>query len=66
MLHSENEYKAALKKLRQNEETLEMQRAHFVSMSLTEEQIKLGLSPLQSFYYQLKTEVEEYKLTNDL
>jgi len=66
MLYSEKEYQAALKKLHQNEETLKMQREHFVSLNLKEEQIQLGLSPLQSFYNQLKAEVEEYELINGL
>jgi len=49
MLHSENEYKAALKKLRQNEETLKIQREHFLSLNLTEEQIIFAYPLFKAF-----------------
>jgi DNA-binding transcriptional regulator YiaG len=61
MIRTDKEYKAALQKLRQNKENLTVQREHFVSMHLSEEQIELGLSPLLNFYYQIKDEVEAYE-----
>jgi hypothetical protein len=61
MIRTQNEYKASLKKLRQNEEALEKQKQYLQSMNLSAEQVQLAMSPLQNFYYQLKKEVLAYE-----
>lgn len=61
MIRTEKEYKTALQKLRQNEEALKQQQEYLQSMNLSDEQIELALSPLQSFYHQLQQEVKGYE-----
>ncbi len=61
MIRTEKEYKAALQKLRQNEEALNKQREHLEAMQLSEEQVILALSPIESFYHQLKHEIETFE-----
>lgn len=61
MIRTEKEYTVALQKLKQNEETIHEQRKLLIAMEMTEEQMELVLSPLESFYHQLEQEIKTFE-----
>lgn len=60
MIRTETEYRRALQRLSQEEETLRAQRDHLKQLGLSPEEIERTMQPLISFRAQLEEEVEAY------
>ena len=61
MIHSEKEYKEAIKRIRQEKERLAKQKTELKGMGLGPAQIKRALDPMISFHQQLEEEVHAYE-----
>lgn len=61
MIKTENAYRDAVKRLKQDQEFIKKQREMFENMGLSLEHIELALQPSISFHEQLKEEVEYYE-----
>jgi len=61
MIRSETEYQEAVKRLTDEETRLKAQRIELKKLDLSQAEIKRAMDPLQSFYEQLKEEVESYE-----
>lgn len=62
MIRTDAEYRSALKRLDQEAETMERQRAHLCKeMDLTEEEARRAMQPMISFRAQLEEEIESYE-----
>ena len=60
MIRTDAEYRRALQRLAQEDETLRAQREHLASLDLSEEEVERAMQPLLSFRAQLAEEVEAY------
>jgi len=61
VLRSHKEYIAAIKKLKQDDETLARQKEELKKLNLSEKEMSLVMSPLISFRNQLEGEVRIYE-----
>ena len=60
MICTDAEYRHALQRLAQEDETLRAQREHLVDLDLSDEEAERAMQPLLSFRAQLAEEVEAY------
>lgn len=60
MIRTDSEYRRALQRLTQEEETLRKQRDHLKELGLSPKEIERTMHPLISFRAQLEEEVEAY------
>jgi len=61
MIRNDQEYKVAVEKLSEEEQTLKAHKKQLAKEGLTPAQVKRAMAPLQSFALQLKEEVEYYE-----
>lgn len=61
MIRNENEYKEAVTRLRGEHARLKQHRLRLGELQLSDEEIKRVVDPMESFYLQLKEEVESYE-----
>lgn len=61
MIKTENAYKEAIKKLKQDKKFIAEEVKRFKEMGLEEDHIDLAIQPYVSFHEQLKEEVEYYE-----
>ena len=61
MIKTENAYKQAIEKLKQDKEFIKEQTKKFEEMGLEPDHIELAISPYISFHEQLKEEVDYYE-----
>ncbi|MFD1067745.1 helix-turn-helix domain-containing protein [Oceanobacillus locisalsi] len=61
MIKTENAYKEAVLKLKQDEKFIASEKEKFKKMGLENEHIELALQPYVSFHEQLKEEVDYYE-----
>lgn len=61
MIKTANEYEAMKKRLQEEAAGLEVQRQRMVEAGLPAEHLDLAMSPMMSFYEQLREEVENYE-----
>jgi hypothetical protein len=61
MIRSESEYQEAVKRQSEEQKRLGEHRARLKETGLTDEEIKRVIDPMESFYLQLKEEVESYE-----
>lgn len=61
MIRTETEYQEAHRRLKQDRQATEAQRAGLVAAGLTLEEVERGMEPLYSFHAQLAEEVEWYE-----
>ena len=60
MIRTDAEYRRALQRLAQEDETLRAQREHLAGLDLTDEEVERAMQPLLSVRAQLAEEVEAY------
>ena len=60
MIRTDAEYRKALQRLKEEAETLRLQRAHLAGLDLSEEEVERAMQPLLSFHAQLEEEVDAY------
>ena len=60
MIRTDAEYRRALQRLAQEDETLRAQREHLAGLDLSGEEVERAMQPLLSFRAQLAEEVEAY------
>jgi len=60
MIRSEKEYERAVNRLEEEQKMIERQRAHFIELGHTGEELERLMQPMKSFNNQLKEEVEAY------
>ena len=60
MIRTDAEYRRALQRLAQEDETLRAQREHLASLDLSDEEVERAMQPLLSFRAQPAEEVEAY------
>lgn len=61
MIRSENEYQKAIERLEEERKVMDRQRAHFVELGHSGDELNRLMQPLVSFHNQLKEEVEAYE-----
>ena len=61
MIRNENEYKEAVRRMREERKRLAEHRARLEEMGLAPDEVKRALDPLRSFHEQLAEEVESYE-----
>ena len=61
MIRNKNEYKAAVRRLGEQEERLQQQVAKLKQTTLAEDAIKRVLDPVRCFHEQIKDEVASYE-----
>lgn len=61
MIYSERKYKEALKRLRQDEEIIALQKEKLEGLGLSEEEVRRAQEPMLSFRAQLEEEIEWYE-----
>ena len=61
MIRNEAEYKAAVRRVKEQGERLKQQAAHLRATDLTKEEVKRVTDPVRSFHEQLKEEIESYE-----
>jgi len=61
MIKTENAYKEAVLKLKQDKDFIEAEKKKFKEMGLEEDHIELAIQPYVSFHEQLKEEVDYYE-----
>jgi DNA-binding XRE family transcriptional regulator len=61
MIRTEAEYQRALADIKRDAEVMRGQREHLQQMALTEAESARAMQPMESFYEQLKEEVEMYE-----
>lgn len=61
MIRSENEYQAAVARLKEESQRIKEQQKQLQGMELSKEKIKRVLDPVRSFHEQLKEEVASYE-----
>lgn len=61
MIRSENEYQKAIERLEEERNVMDRQRAHFVELGHSGDELERLMQPLVSFHNQLKEEVEAYE-----
>jgi hypothetical protein len=61
MIRNDTEYKEAVKRVSEEKQRLEEQRARLKQMGLTEEEVKRAIDPIHSFHLQLEEEVASYE-----
>lgn len=61
MIRTETEYREALRRLEQDRQAAERQRAALIAEGLTPEEVARGMEPLLSFHAQLTDEAEWYE-----
>ena len=60
MIRTETEYRQALQRLKEEVETLHVQRDHLIGLGLSDEEADRAMQPMLSFHAQLEEEVEAY------
>lgn len=60
MIRTDTEYRRALDRLREESETLRVQRDHLDGLGLTSEEVDRAMQPMISFHAQLEEEVDAY------
>lgn len=60
MIRTDTEYRRALDRLREEAETLRVQRDHLDGLGLTSEEVDRAMQPMISFHAQLEEEVDAY------
>ena len=61
MIRNEQEYREAVRRMRDEADRLKQQKEKLKEMGLTREQTKRAMDPMMSFHEQLKEEVESYE-----
>ncbi len=61
MIRSEPEYQEAARRLHEQRERLDLQRAHLEQLGLSTDEVERALAPLGSFHEQLGEEVASYE-----
>ena len=63
MIRTDAEYRRALQRLAQEDETLRAQRDHLADLDLSGDEVERAMQPLLSFRAQLEEEVDAYTRT---
>lgn len=61
MIRNETEYKAAVRRVKEQGERLKQQAAQLRATELTNDEVKRVLDPVRSFHEQLKDEIQSYE-----
>jgi len=61
MIRNETEYKKAVERVEEESKMLEKTREHLKAKGLTDDEVKRVIDPIESFYLQLREEVESYE-----
>lgn len=61
MIRTESEYQECLKRLQNDQDIIDKQRASLVALKMTAPQVERAMEPLLSFHEQLKEEVTWYE-----
>ena len=60
MIRTDTEYRRALDRLREEAETLRVQRDHLAGLDLSPDEVDRAMAPMISFHAQLEEEVDAY------
>ena len=61
MIRTAREYEAALKKLKQNDDSLSLQQKELINLGLSDNDMSLAMAPLINFRNQLKNDIQIYE-----